>query len=64
MEHTEELDQNGFAHLWRTAQRRRGAFLAAWFSQFLPSDESDAAGAPQLTGGRVVYEPDDVTKAA
>jgi hypothetical protein len=64
MEHIEELDQNGFAHLWRTAQRRRAAFLAAWFSQFWPSNEKDAAGAPQSVGGHVVYEADDVEKAA
>jgi len=64
VEHTEELDQNGFAHLWRNAQRRRSAFLAAWFSHFWPSDEKDAAGSSQSIGGRVIYEPDDVTKAA
>ena len=64
VEYTKELDQNGFAHLWRTAQRRRSEFLAAWCSQFLRSDESEAAGAPQSKGGRVVYEPDEVTKAA
>ena len=64
MEHLEEHYQKGFAHLWRTAQHRRGAFLAAWFSQFWSSEGSDGAAVPPSTGGSVVYEPDDVTKAA
>ena len=64
VEHLEEHDQKGFAHLWRTAQRRRGAFLAAWFSQFWTSEGSDGAAVPPSTGGCVAYEPDDVTKAA
>jgi len=64
MKHLEEHDQNGFANLWRTAQRRRGAFLAAWLSQFCSSEDSDDAAVPTSIGRCVTDYPNDVTKAA
>jgi hypothetical protein len=36
VDHLKQHYQNGSAHLGRAAQRRRDAFLAAWFSQFWP----------------------------
>ena len=64
MKHLEEDGQNGFAYLWRTAQRRRGAFLAAWFTQLWFSEGSGGAVVPPSTGGCVTRERDEVTRAA
>jgi hypothetical protein len=55
MERIEELDQYGFAHLWRTAQRRRGDVLAAWLLQFWRRAKAITVGAPPSPDDRVPH---------
>jgi len=66
VEHQEDTDQEGFAHLWRSAQRRRGLFLASWFSQFWSSRQRDRSVLPSSTSAHAASElgSDGITKAA
>lgn len=66
MEHQVEPNQESFAHLWRNAQRRRGLFLASWFSQFWSPRERDGSGLPSSTSAHTASElgSDGITKAA
>ena len=66
MEHQVEPNQESFAYLWRNAQRRRGLFLASWFSQLWSSRERDGSGLPSSTTGHKAseLESDGITKAA
>jgi hypothetical protein len=60
-------DGRGFAHLWRDAQRRRGAFLASWFSQLLSDlkNRNRPAERPsKIDSDAVSAEHDTVAKAA
>jgi hypothetical protein len=66
VEHQEDSDQEGFAHLWRNAQCRRSLFLASWFSQFWSSRQRDGSVLPSSTSDHTAskLESDGVTKAA
>lgn len=66
MEHQVEPNQESFAHLWRNAQRRRGLFLASWFSQFWSPRQRDRSVLPSSTSGHTASElgSDGITKAA
>jgi hypothetical protein len=66
VEYQEDSDQEGFAHLWRSAQRRRGIFLASWFLQFWCPHRRDRSVLPPSTSAHTTseLESDGSTKAA